>query len=96
MRKLHQKFKRWTAGVLDLPQDVVLDMPRITMIGPLQIYVENHNGVLVFDKNELRLLLSNKGQLLIKGKNLVIRQILPEEVLLEGFIREVHYLDQLK
>jgi sporulation protein YqfC len=96
MRKLHQKFKRWTAGVLDLPQDVVLDMPRITMIGPLQMYVENHRGVLVFHTNELRLLLSNKGQLLIKGNNLVIRQILPEEVLLEGFIREVHYLDQIR
>jgi sporulation protein YqfC len=96
MRKLHQKLKRWTAGVLDLPQDVVLDMPRITMIGPLQMYVENHRGVLVFHANELRLLLSNKGQLLIKGNNLVIRQILPEEVLLEGFIREVHYLDQIK
>lgn len=96
MRKLHQKLKRWTAGVLDLPQDVVLDMPRITMIGPLQMYVENHRGVLIFHTNELRLLLSNKGQLLIKGNHLVIRQILPEEVLLEGFIREVHYLDQIR
>jgi sporulation protein YqfC len=96
MRRLHQKLKRWTAGVLDLPKDVVLDMPRITMIGPLQMYVENHRGVLVFHKSELRLLLSNKAQLLVKGENLTIRQILPEEVLLEGFIREIHYLDQVK
>ncbi len=96
MKKLHQRLKRWAAGVLDLPKDVVLDMPRITMIGPLQMYVENHRGVLVFDRNELRLLLSNKGQLLVRGENLVIRQILPEEVLLEGFIRDVHYLEQIK
>lgn len=96
MRRLHQKLKSWTAGVLDLPKDVVLDMPRITMIGPLQMYVENHRGVLVFHKNELRLLLSNKAQLLVRGEKLVIRQILPEEVLLEGFIRDIHYLDQVK
>lgn len=96
MRKLHQKLKRWTAGILDLPKDVVLDMPRITMIGPLQMYVENHRGVLLFDKHELRLLLSNKGQLLVRGERLVIRQILPEEVLLEGVIKEVHYLEQIK
>lgn len=96
MKKLHQKVKRWAAGILDLPQDVVLDMPRITMIGPLQMYVENHRGVLLFDKQELRLLLSNKAQLLVRGENLVIRQILPEEVLLEGMIREVKYLDQVK
>jgi sporulation protein YqfC len=96
MRKLHQKFKRWAAGALDLPQDVILDMPRITMIGPLQMYVENHRGVLAFDQGELRLLLSNKGQLLVSGEKLVIRKILPEEVFLEGMIREIKYLDQVK
>lgn len=96
MRGLHQKLKRWLAGALDLPQDVILDMPRITMIGPLQMYVENHQGVLVFDREELRLLLSNKAQLLVRGENLIIRQILPEEVLLEGMIREVKYLDRVK
>lgn len=96
MGKLKQKLKKWLAGVLDLPQDVVLDMPRITMIGPLQMYVENHRGVLLFNRDELRLLLSNKAQLLVKGDNLVIRQILPEEVLLEGMIRQVKYLDQIK
>ncbi|MDQ0339637.1 sporulation protein YqfC [Caldalkalibacillus uzonensis] len=93
MRKLHQKLKRWAAGVLDIPQDVILDMPRITMIGPLQMYVENHQGVLLFNHNELRLLLSNKGQLLVRGEKLVIRQILPEEILLEGHIRHVQYLE---
>jgi sporulation protein YqfC len=96
MKNLQQKIKRITAGMLDLPQDVILDLPRITMIGPLQMYIENHQGVLIFHQHELRLLLSNKGQLLIKGERLTIRQILPEEVLLEGFIREVHYLDQIK
>lgn len=96
MKKLQHKMKRIAAGLLDLPQDVILDLPRITMIGPLQMYIENHRGVLTFHSHELRLLLSNKGQLLIKGERLTIRQILPEEVLLEGFIREVHYLDQVK
>lgn len=96
MGKIRQKLKKWAAGVLDLPQDVVLDMPRITMIGPLQMYVENHRGVLLFNRDELRLLLSNKAQLLVKGENLVIRQILPEEVMLEGMIRQVKYLEQIK
>ena len=96
MGKIRQKLKKWAAGVLDLPPDVVLDMPRITMIGPLQMYVENHRGVLLFNRDELRLLLSNKAQLLVKGENLVIRQILPEEVMLEGMIRQVKYLEQIK
>ena len=60
------------------------------------MYVENHRGVLAFHNSELRLLLSNKAQLIVRGENLIIRQILPEEVLLEGFIRDVQYLDQIK
>jgi sporulation protein YqfC len=93
MKKWHQ-MKRWLAGTLQLPKDVVLELPRITMIGPLQMYIENHRGVLLFDHRELRLLLSNQGQLLVKGEKLIIRQILPEEVLLEGYIKDIHYLDK--
>lgn len=93
MKNIHQKFRRWVAGTLDLPQDVMLDLPRITMIGPVQMYVENHRGLLLFNQNELRLLLSNKGELIVKGKQFVIRQILPEEVLLEGKIEDIRYVD---
>jgi sporulation protein YqfC len=93
MGKLQQKLKRWAVGAMNLPPDLLLDMPRITMIGPLQMYVENHQGVLFFNDQEVRFLLSNKGQLLVRGQNFVIRKILPEEVMLEGRIREIRYLE---
>ncbi len=96
MRKLQQKLKRWAVGVMDLPPDLILDMPRITMIGPLQMYVENHRGVLVFSDQEVRILLSNQGQLLVRGSQFILRKILPEEVLLEGRIREVKYIEPEK
>jgi sporulation protein YqfC len=62
------------------------------MIGQLHIYVENHRGLLAFSDKEIRLLLS-KGQLLIKGQSFTIKTILPEEVLLEGKIESLIYLD---
>ncbi|HHY20813.1 MAG TPA: sporulation protein YqfC, partial [Bacilli bacterium] len=62
------------------------------MIGQLHLYIENHRGVLRFSQQELRLLLA-KGQLLIKGEQFVIKSILPEELLLEGKIDSVLYLD---
>jgi sporulation protein YqfC len=49
--------------------------------------------VLFFNDQEVRFLLSNKGQLLVRGQNFVIRKILPEEVMLEGRIREIRYLE---
>lgn len=93
MRRWSRRLRRLAVGVLDLPQDVVLEVPRITMIGHLQMYIENHRGVLHFNDKELRLLLT-RGQLLIQGEQLVIRAILPEEVLLEGRIAGVKFLEQ--
>jgi sporulation protein YqfC len=70
----------------------MMDLPRITMVGQLHIYIENHRGLLTFTDTELRLLLK-QGQLLIKGEAFVIKTILPEEILLEGKINQVLYLD---
>lgn len=78
---------------MQLPADVMMDLPRITMIGQLHIYIENHRGVLRFSNQELRLLLK-QGQLLIKGDQFVIKTILPEELLLEGRIDQVIYLNE--
>jgi sporulation protein YqfC len=78
---------------MDLPPDVMMDLPRITMIGQIHIYIENHRGLLAFSDKELRLLLK-QGQLLVKGKAFVIKTILPEEILLEGKIDQVIYINE--
>ena len=74
--------------LLDLPQDVVFDLPRLTMIGDRQLYIENHRGVLHFSSDKLRLALT-KGELEITGQELVIRTIWTEEVFVEGQIRHI-------
>ncbi|MDD9268671.1 sporulation protein YqfC [Paenibacillus sp. GCM10023248] len=91
MRRLTRKWNQFTAKILDLPQDVVQDLPRITMIGNVQLYVENHRGVLHFSSENLKLELT-KGTLEVLGKNLVIRAILSEEVFIEGLIDNVKYM----
>lgn len=92
MRKL-QQMKSWMTKKMDLPADVLMDLPRITLIGQIHIYIENHRGLLVFSDTEVRLLLK-QGQLLIKGNSFVIKTILPEELLLEGTIEQVLFLDE--
>lgn len=91
MRRLTKRFNQLTAKLLDLPQDIVLDLPRITMIGNVQLYIENHRGVKHFSPDKLLLSLS-KGDIEIRGKNLVIRAILTEEVFIEGTIDDVKYI----
>lgn len=93
-KKWRQQLARWITNTAQLPQDVMMDLPRITMVGQLHIYIENHRGLLTFRDNELRLLLK-QGQLLIKGESFVIKTILPEEILLEGKINEVLFLENV-
>lgn len=94
MKKLVQ-MKNWLTKQIDLPVDVLMDLPRITLVGQVHIYIENHQGLLVFSDKEVRLLLK-QGQLLIKGKSFVIKTILPEELLLEGIIEQVTFLENDK
>lgn len=86
-------MRRWITNKLDLPEDVMMDFPRITMVGQIHIYIENHKGLLSFSDKEIRILLS-QGQLLIKGKAFVIKTILPEEILLEGKIEQVLFIPE--
>ncbi|MBB6445983.1 sporulation protein YqfC [Bacillus benzoevorans] len=86
-------LRSWITKNMELPQDVMMDLPRITMIGNIHIYIENHRGLITFSDKELRLLLK-QGQLLIKGKAFVIKTILPEEILLEGKIDQVTFLQE--
>ena len=92
VRRLNKRIRSMTARVLDLPQDVIFDLPRITMIGNMQLYVENHQGVLGFTDQKLELQLS-VGTLHITGKDLVIRAILAEEVFIEGKIEDIRYVN---
>lgn len=91
--KWGQTLRKLLTKSMDLPNDVMMDLPRITMIGQLHIYIENHRGLLTFSEQEIRLLLK-QGQLLVRGQSFIIKTILPEEILLEGKIDSVRFINE--
>lgn len=90
MRRIRKNLDQWTARILDIPKDITMDLPRLTMVGNVQLHVENHRGVLDFTEEYLRLALS-KGTLEVRGKDLSIRTIMTEEVMVVGAIFELKY-----
>ena len=38
-------IKKWFLNKLQLPKDVTMNLPRITMIGQLHIYIENYKNL---------------------------------------------------
>ncbi|SDC31115.1 sporulation protein YqfC [Shouchella lonarensis] len=91
MKKMANNMKRWLGQRMQLPADVMMDLPRITMIGQLHIYIENHCGVQRFSREEICLFLK-QGQLLIRGSGFILKTIMPEELLLEGRIEHVSFI----
>lgn len=91
MRRWRKNIRKLAVTVMDLPQDLIFDMPRITIIGNTQITIDNHRGLDLFSSQLLRLRIEG-GALEIAGENLVIRNILKNEVLIEGTIQRVEYI----
>lgn len=78
------------AGFLDIPQDIVLDLPRITMLGNQQLLVENHKGIIEYTPSVVRIKL-NQGELFVQGENLTLGNLQAEQILVEGVVRGITY-----
>ena len=78
------------AGLLEIPQDIVLDLPRITMLGNKQLLVENHKGIIEYSPVVVRTKL-NQGELIVKGQALTLGSLQSEQILIEGTVHEVIY-----
>jgi sporulation protein YqfC len=91
MRRLRKKLNEWTSQVIDLPPDVTLDLPRLTLIGNRKLFIENHRGLVQFSSEHLKLAIHN-GLLELLGSDLMIRTISAEEISIEGLINELKYI----
>lgn len=80
-----ERIKKSIADVFDIPKDIVLNLPRIVIIGQLQVYIENHEGVEEFKEDYIKIRIP-QGIIQIKGKNLLIKNIYAEDLLLDGEI----------
>ncbi|APM38288.1 sporulation protein YqfC [Clostridium kluyveri] len=47
--------KRNIADKLDLPRDIILNMPQIKVTGNNEIVIENHRGIVLFDENQIKI-----------------------------------------
>ncbi|MFC7060674.1 sporulation protein YqfC [Halobacillus seohaensis] len=95
MTKWQNQLRNWVSQYFDLPADVMLDLPRVTTIGSIHAYIENCTGLLHFSDVEVRVQYRS-GQLSIKGKDLRIKMMLKQELLLEGQLLSIDFINDEK
>ena len=92
MKNLSKEIKETVSELLELPKDIILDLPRITLVGNLQLYIENHRGLIEYSNQRIRIYTKN-GIIRIIGKNLVIKTVIKEEIIIVGLIEHIEFGD---
>ncbi len=78
------------AQTLEIPPEVLVNVPRIEVVGHLQFRVENHYGLEKYDPEQVILRLVD-GRLVVNGENLVIGWIDRGEVVVTGKVHSLHF-----
>lgn len=90
MASWHQRIDRWTARSLDVPNEQIQRMPRLTWVGQTQLYIEHYDQMVIFSEQLLKLKTAF-GDLSISGLQLRISGLHEDEILVEGKILSVSY-----
>lgn len=88
----HKKnLKEKMAEVLELPKEIILDLPKITMFGDRNLFIENYKGIIEYDNNRIRIN-TGKGIIRVTGESLMIKEITSEDLMIDGEIVSLEFL----
>lgn len=76
-------IKGGVINIIDFPKDVLLNLPKITLIGKTQLTIENHRGIIEYIPERVRIN-TTIGVVRITGKNMVINSIMTEIITISG------------
>lgn len=90
MNSKSYKIKEKISDALELPKDITLDIPKISILGTDSVLIENHKGVISYCDNQIRVN-TGCGVLTVSGQRLAIKSIIQEEIIITGNISNVSY-----
>lgn len=91
-KKQPDKLNWILTDMLELPKDLVLELPRITLIGQRELYLENHKGIIEYDSNQIKINLV-RGYLEIEGLDMEIKFIIHDELSISGNIKALRFVE---
>lgn len=89
-RKLNQ-VKSTVSEMFELPKEITLNLPKISMIGNIQMLVENHKGIIEYTPQSIRLN-STIGVIRVQGANMNLKNIAVDDIMVTGEIKTVEFL----
>lgn len=91
MKKKIEDIKINISEKLELPMDITMDLPKISLIGNREVSIANHKGIIEYTSDIIRIN-SKIGILKIMGFEMEIKNILMEEILISGYIDSIQII----
>lgn len=85
---LKEKF----VEILDLPKEIVLNIPKVTIVGNKDMMIENYKGIMEYEEARIRVN-TGTGVVKVTGASLLIREITSEDIIISG---DIHGLEFVK
>lgn len=89
--ELKKSVREKLSDALELPKEITLDVPHITMVGNIDMVIENYKGVFEYSNTKIRINTAT-GVIKIEGDSMHIKEITSEEVSISGKLRKIEYI----
>ena len=76
---------------LELPKEIMLDLPLISLVGREEVTIENYKGILEYSEEIVRIG-TTAGVLLLKGQGLCLKQLSSECMVVTGKVGLLGFL----
>lgn len=91
-RSPRERLARRVADLFELPKDIILDLPTVTLVGNLQCIVENHRGIIEYLPERVRINTA-RGEVVVTGRDLAIGSISQDDLVVEGRLSGFSFQD---
>lgn len=92
MGKLNN-FRARIADEFNISEEVLLDVPKVSVVGRNKIIIENHKSILEFSKSVLRVA-SSIGTIYIYGDNMEVLFMGDETIVVSGTFNSLNYEEE--
>ncbi len=84
---LKEKFSE----MLELPKEIVMNIPKLTLVGNGDMMLENYKGIIEYEESRIRVN-TGIGVIRVTGSRLLIKEITSEDIIISGEIRGLEFI----
>jgi len=90
-----ERFGRGVANLFEIPEDIILNVTRLTIVGNLQMIIENHRGLIEYSPELIRVGAGN-GQIVVAGEELAVGSVLTEDLSIMGRFTRISFEEMVE